>query len=176
MNYPQYYNYGTPAPPPQKSGGKGWLVVLLIFGGLFGLGCLCCGGGGVWMYFAAQPPKDVVVDLTTPDACRVGDTIVLLIEVDNTSPKSREISSITLDSGFTDGFTLTGSDPPQVSTTDMFGFKVIEYLHSIGPHSTEVIEVSFEATTAGSWSGTVDVTIDGKMTPINGTIRTKVEP
>lgn len=175
MNYPQNDNYGTSYPPPQKSGGKGWTVVLIILGAILCLGCLCCGGGGLWIYFAAEEP-DVAVTTSVPAQCKVGDTITLRVEVTNTGSSSQELIDLTLGHGYIDGFIVVSTTPPYTSSEDVFGMRTLNYNIDIPAGATEVIEIELQAAQAGNWVGDLDVTVDSLLSFKTQVVQTNVTP
>ncbi|MFT5685798.1 MAG: hypothetical protein ACI8RZ_006752 [Myxococcota bacterium] len=121
---------------------------------------LACGGGESGI---SSSVDDFSATVDVPAQVSAGETFELTVTVYNTAPQEQTLYSLDLADEFMAGTEVVGSDPPYGSYmhVPIDNTESYEYMTPIPSGGSTTVKLTMLATDAGSWSGEVDVCVDG---------------
>jgi len=117
---------------------------------------LACGGVG-------SITDDFSATVDVPGQLSTGDIFEVTVTVYNTAPQEQTLYSLDLADEFMAGVNVLGSDPPYTSSmhVPVDNTESYEYMQPIPSGGSTTVVLNMMATSAGYWSGDIDVCVDG---------------
>lgn len=152
-------------------------IALMIAGGGCFLLFACCLLAGFGMYFMDGSPEEwlseesdienITVALNDVIQAKVGEDIILEIEITNTGTDTRNLDSIDLETTYLEGVRVNKAEPAYAAfdhvTFITEDFSTYDFQRNLPADSTEIITFYMTATKAGTYTGYVDVCIDSPV-------------
>lgn len=152
---------------------KGAVLVAIGIGAFLGVVAVCggLGAGFLWLIhqqlerefadFSYEPVTGIDYVLHGPQAIELGEPLLFIVEVTNTSETDRRLLySIDLYTELVDQGVVTFVPTPASYDTEWDDYAEAIFNLPLAPGATERIEVHFTPTLAGSYNVNIDVCID----------------
>lgn len=119
---------------------------------------LACGGSG-----GMSTTDDFSASIAVPGQVSVGETFEMTVTVYNTASETQTLYSLDLADEFMSGVDVIGSAPAYTSSmhVPLDNTESYEYMQPIPSGGSTTVLLTMQATTPGSWSGDIDVCVDG---------------
>lgn len=133
---------------------------------------LACGGSS-----SSSTNDDFSASIDVPGQVSNGESFEMTVTVFNTASESQKLYSLDLADEYMSGVDVVSSDPPYSSSMHVpfDNTESYEYMQPIPPGGSTTVVLTMQATTPGSWSGDIDVCVDGMARFISYSVSTTVQ-
>lgn len=120
---------------------------------------------------------DFYAEISAPSSVSNGETFEIAVTVYNTASATQKLHSLDIADEYLEGLDVVGSDP---GYDDLFHVPIdntesYEYMDEIPAGGSVVVKLTMLATDAGTWSGDIDVCVNGDARFIAYPVTTTVQ-
>lgn len=150
---------------------------------VLGCGCLAVAAAAalffafvIWGVRSVQTPKEVDIEVSAPAEVDPGEAFEIRIRVTDTSGSKRLLDSIDVADELLPGFDIRSTDPPYRGKIHIPGDNTQSYDLQMEVPASGTTAVVFHAvaTRSGTWSGDLDVCVDGVASYVPKPVRIRV--
>ena len=122
-------------------------------------------------------PTDFRAEISSPPTVQNGETFEIAVTVFNDAPHTQKLHSLDIADEYLAGIDVVGSDPAYGDTfhVPIDNTESYEYMKDIPSGGSMVVRLNMLATDAGTWTGDIDVCVNGdarfRAYPVTTTIQ-----